>query len=92
MAPLMAADSTCLAGWCQAPEPRHAIVWKCPAGHRKTCWYCSECIHRMMRVAAAASAGQALDGVIYGQPVCDVCDLLAALVSELPASLRDPGS
>lgn len=40
----------CLHHTCLVNAPKHAIVWTCPAGHRKVNWYCPEHGQEMMRM------------------------------------------
>lgn len=42
---------------CNAPDPRHLILWKCQNGHRMERWYCDDCIAAMMEIAVACLAG-----------------------------------
>lgn len=49
-------DPACWYHGCGKPDAPHAIVWKCPAGHRMTLRYCGEHAGTMMTLALQAAA------------------------------------
>jgi hypothetical protein len=68
----------CLYHGCHAQDPAHAIVWRCPAGHRVVLRYCGDHIDVMMDGSMRANRLE----TGYGVPVCADCDSIMRLVLE----------
>ena len=71
------ARGECFVWWCDQADPKFPVVWKCPAGHRTTIWYCPEHGPGMTALALQAAAEEA-------GPACPDCpgDVLMTPVTD----------